>query len=172
MNIFITGKPGVGKTTLIKELAETLSGKAEGFYTEEVRKEGVRTGFSVKTLDGKIGTLAGIDVKSPYRVSKYNVDLEDFESVALPAVELALANSRTVIIDEIGPMELYSERFKEVVVKALDSQSRVVATIKMKGLSFVDKLKSRDDVVLYTLTYNNRKEILRNILDKLAEGGS
>lgn len=30
MNILITGRPGIGKTTLIKELAEKLAGKATG----------------------------------------------------------------------------------------------------------------------------------------------
>ena len=32
-NILITGKPGCGKTTLIKEISEKLKPKIFGFYT-------------------------------------------------------------------------------------------------------------------------------------------
>lgn len=154
---------------MIKELAKALSGKAAGFYTGEIRKGGVRTGFSITTLGGKTGTLASIDTESPYRVGKYKVDLEDFEKVALPAVEQALADSKTIIIDEIGPMELYSQRFKKIVLEALDSPNRVIATIKLRSSSFIDTIKSRKDVAIYTLDYNNRKEILQEALSNLTK---
>ena len=39
-NILITGLPGVGKTTLIKKLAEVLNDlNPIGFYTAEIREE-------------------------------------------------------------------------------------------------------------------------------------
>ena len=41
-NILITGRPRVGKTMLIKYAAEKLGDRAGGFYTEEIRGEGVR----------------------------------------------------------------------------------------------------------------------------------
>jgi len=44
-NIIITGLPGVGKTTLIKGiLHEIRSLNPIGFYTEEIREKGIRTG--------------------------------------------------------------------------------------------------------------------------------
>jgi nucleoside-triphosphatase len=40
-NILITGQPGIGKTTLIKKLAEELADlRTVGFYTEEIRQNG------------------------------------------------------------------------------------------------------------------------------------
>lgn len=101
MNIFITGRPGAGKTTLIKEVVRQPGIKAGGFYTEEIRKrEKGRVGFRIKTLDGKRGILASVDITSPYKVGKYKVNLEDFERVALPAIESAIASHQTIIIDE------------------------------------------------------------------------
>lgn len=163
MNILITGKPGIGKTTLIKEISQKIGKKAAGFYTEEIREGSQRKGFKIKTLDGKTGILSGIDVKSPYRVGKYKVDLEGFENIALPAIENALSSSKTIIIDEIGPMELFSKRFKDVVLKALDASNPVVATIKHKGSKFIDKIKSRDDIVLYDFSQTDKNDILKAV---------
>lgn len=167
MNILITGKPGIGKTTLIKGIIQKIGEKAGGFYTEEVRKAGQRIGFIIKTLDGKEGLLSCIDVDSPYKVGKYKVDLESFENIALPAIENALRNSKIIIIDEIGSMELFSAKFKDMVLKALDSSSPVIATIKHKGSKFVDKIKSRDDVILLDLNQTDKKDILKAVLQNI-----
>lgn len=164
MNILITGRPGQGKTTLIIEISKEIGEKAGGFYTEEIREMGHRIGFKIKTLDGKQGVLSSIGIKSPYKVGRYKVDLEGFEKIALPAIENALNDSKTVIIDEIGPMELFSKKFKELVSKTLDSPHLVIATIKFKGSKFIDNIKSRGDVILFDLNQVDKKTVLREVL--------
>ena len=73
-NILITGLPGIGKTTLIKKLSEELRNfHPVGFYTAEIREEGIRNGFELISLDGRKGLLSHIDIKSPYRVGKYKI---------------------------------------------------------------------------------------------------
>jgi Cdc6-like AAA superfamily ATPase len=53
-NLLITGLPGVGKTTLIRKLSEELKDlHPAGFYTQEIREEGVRKGFELISLDGE-----------------------------------------------------------------------------------------------------------------------
>lgn len=165
MNILITGRPGTGKTTLIKEISQELDKKAAGFYTEEIRESGNRVGFRIKTLDGKSGLLSSVDVDSPYRVGKYKVDLDDFENIALPTIEDALNRCKAIIIDEIGPMELFSKKFEEMVLKALDSPNAVIATIKLKGSKFIDKIKSRSDVILFDIGQVDKKDILKAALE-------
>jgi nucleoside-triphosphatase len=55
-NILITGQPGIGKTTLIKKLATELADlRPVGFYTEEIRENGVRRGFELVSLSGQRG---------------------------------------------------------------------------------------------------------------------
>ena len=77
----ITGSPGSGKTTLFKRLVHDLRHfNPSGFYTSEIRKGGTRTGFSLKSLDGRSGILAHVEFQTGYRVGKYRVDLEGFES--------------------------------------------------------------------------------------------
>ena len=57
-NIFLTGPPSSGKTTIIKKVIKKLGLPANGFYTEEERAAGKRLGFLMKTLDGRTGYLA------------------------------------------------------------------------------------------------------------------
>ena len=162
-NILITGRPGVGKTTLIKKLAEALGDSAGGFYTEETREGGVRTGFSLTTLDGKHGVLARVGAEGPHRVGKYAVDLSDLETIGVPAVRSAVEARGIVLIDEIGRMELFSRTFRNAVVDALDSICAVVATIQMRSERFLDSVRSRDDVEIIEVTLQNRDLIVESL---------
>lgn len=59
MRVFLTGQPGVGKTTIIKEIVKTFPKKCDGFYTEEIRNGNTRSGFQIRTLpDGGTFQLA------------------------------------------------------------------------------------------------------------------
>ncbi|KAF6274702.1 nucleoside-triphosphatase, cancer-related [Rhinolophus ferrumequinum] len=62
-HVFLTGSPGVGKTTLIQKASEVLKSSGmpvDGFYTEEVRQGGRRIGFDVVTLSGLRGPLSRV----------------------------------------------------------------------------------------------------------------
>ena len=71
-NILITGKPQVGKTTLLQRLAAELD-SAGGFYTQEITRNNIREGFKIITLDGSEGILAKKGMPSAFRVGKYGV---------------------------------------------------------------------------------------------------
>jgi len=111
-NIFITGHPGVGKITFIKEITSQLFCSFSGFYTEEIRVGKKRIGFRIVTFDGKTGILAKIDYPGIFQVSKYGVNLREFESVALPSLD-AFHPAVVRVIDEIGKMECFSEKFRQ-----------------------------------------------------------
>jgi len=162
-NILLTGKPGCGKTTLIKQIIEELGLDAGGFYTQEIRIGGGRIGFKIITLDGKEGILAHVDIESPYRVSKYGVDLESLEKIGVDSIHKALEENEVVVIDEIGKMELFSQKFKDVVISVLNSQKKVLATIMLAPNPFADKIKRRQDVKLFYLTPENRRRVREEI---------
>jgi len=169
MNILITGRPGIGKTTLIRNVAFNAGGNVTGFFTEEIKDNGRRSGFRIRTLDGKEGRLAGAGIKSPYRVGRYKVDLDEFERLALPSIRRDPGGLDTIIVDEIGPMELFSKKFRDAVLDVLDSENPVIATVKLKGSGFVEKIKSREDVMLFTLTEANRSLLSARILRMINE---
>jgi nucleoside-triphosphatase len=163
-NIFITGLPGCGKTTLIKEILRELKLDAGGFFTEEIREEGVRKGFKIITLDGKEGTLAHVDIKSPYRISRYGVNIKDLEEIGVKSIQKGIKENKIIIIDEIGKAEMLSEKFRKAVLMALNSQKKVLGTIKFTHDSFTDKIKKRSDTKIFYLTRENREKIKKEIL--------
>lgn len=162
MNILLTGRPGIGKTTLIKRLIEASSLSKGGFYTEEVREEGQRVGFSLTTLDGKKSLLAHIKIRSSYRVGRYGVDIDTFEAIGVESITNAISGNELIIIDEVGRMELFSRKFREVVLQALKT-NRVVATIKKGRGYFIDEIKSRKDVKVIEVNLENRETLFSKL---------
>jgi len=164
-NLLVTGRPGVGKTTLIRGVAgRPIAEKAAGFFTQEMREGGKRTGFKIETLNGAVGTLASVSVGSGPRVGRYRVNLDDLESVGVASIEKGLEGCDLIVIDEIGKMELFSNRFRDVVERAFDSRIRVLATIRMDPGRFTERLTSRKDTEVLLLTEANRDSVFKKVL--------
>ena len=157
--LLISGRPRSGKTTLMRRLVDFLADRRlRGFYTEEILEGGRRKGFRIRTLDGREGLLAHVDHTSSYRVGKYPVDVEGFEEVALPALERE-PGVDFYVLDEIGKMECFSERFVAAVRDLLESGRPLVATVALRGGGFIAEARAREDVELLELTPRNRDRI-------------
>ena len=165
----ITGSPGCGKTTLVRRLVEELGVSAGGFYTQELRASGRREGFGLTTLDGETATLASVHIDGGPRVSRYGVNPAAMDDVATPAIERAIAEAQLIVIDEIGKMELLSNRFRQAVLVALECGKPVLATIMLGGHPWADALKRRPEVRLLVLTEANRAQIAADILPDLRQ---
>lgn len=167
MNYFLTGHPGVGKTTIIKKLIEKLKLPAGGFYTEEIREDNLRKGFSIVTLSGFKGVLAHRNFKSRYKVGNYGVGVHTLNKIGVTEIELCLVEKKVIVIDEIGKMELFSPQFQEVVWKALDADNPVLGTITLARHPFAQKVKARDDVKIYEVTKENQEQVLKTLTKEL-----
>ncbi len=172
-NVFFTGYPGVGKTTIIKKMVSEI-GNGGGFYTEEIREVGIRVGFKIITLEGKEGILAHKDIPSPYQVGRYGVNIKDLEEIATESILRTIEDGekKLIVIDEIGKMELFSSRFREVVMMALDDSSkRVLGTIQNQPNPFIEEIKSRKDVKIISVNANNRNSLPQKIWSNLKPRG-
>ncbi len=139
MKLFISGNPLSGKTSLIKKLIEDF-GKDRffGFYTEELRKDKKRVGFVIVTTWNDSKILASVDVKTPFRVGKYYILKENLDKISEYFLENLKQNmDKIVIIDEIGPMEFYSDKFKEIVKTVLEKDLNLIATVHRKFIHLV-----------------------------------
>ncbi len=168
LNLLITGKPGVGKTTLVEHVLDPLRGslRLAGFTTTEMRDvAGRRLGFDIVTVDGKRGELARLGLQSQVRVGRYGVNLVAFERLALP--ELACRDVDLIVIDEIGKMECSSGRFRRAMEDALDSQASVLATLGMGHLPFFQAFRDRPDVELIRVMESNRDALVDEICARL-----
>jgi len=174
LNIFVTGAPGVGKTTVVQRTVETLerSGlKAGGFYCPELRSGDVRLGFEiVNVATGERGILAHSDLIDGPMVGHYRVNIEDLSRIAGQAIDQAIRSSDFIVIDEVGPMELKSEVFQRAVLKAVDGPKPVLGIIHRRAdHSVVESIRRRGDVRILKVTPSNRdslpEEIARRIRD-------
>ncbi|MEM2561752.1 MAG: NTPase [Candidatus Bathyarchaeia archaeon] len=169
--LLVTGKPGSGKTTAILKVAEAL--KAEGYriggmISREVREEGTRVGFEIIDLNSyNRGLLAHIGQQIGPRLGKYRVNLNDLNRVGVSAILNAIMECDIIVIDEIGPMELFSEPFREAVLKAVESNKLIIGVIHWRAIDkLVDKIKSMNDAEVFDLTLENRNDIPKVILKK------
>jgi nucleoside-triphosphatase len=164
--VLLTGRPGCGKTTLIKRVVSELARPAGGFYTEEIRERGARVGFKLITVDGKEAVFAHVDFKKPERVGKYGLDLSALETVGVEALREAVRARQLVVIDEIGPMEIRSAIFRDAVNETLDSGASVLATIVARFLPFDDASKKRPDITVIEVCQDNREQLVSELLDQ------
>jgi nucleoside-triphosphatase len=169
MKVLLTGPPGCGKTTAVVKIVAALDQRVRmaGFYTEEIRAAGRRVGFRWHRLDGRTGTLAHVKVKSPHHVSKYGVDLASFEGQAVSILNPEMSDVDLFVIDEIGKMECFSEKFVEAIRRLLQSHKSVLATVAERGPGLVQQVKSYPGVELLPLSRGNREEVIRQVADRL-----
>jgi len=127
MKIFITGYPGCGKTRLVKKISKLYKRNATGFYTEEIREKGKRVGFRIVDIQtGESEIFAHVEFKNGPQVSKYGVNLDALERIAIPALE---RKADLYIIDEIGKMEMFSKKFEEKINELLAENVNILATV-------------------------------------------
>ncbi|GAB4847624.1 hypothetical protein Ancab_026685 [Ancistrocladus abbreviatus] len=180
--ILVTGPPGVGKTTLIMRVLESLKAlnpnlKVQGFYTREIREGNGRVGFEVVTVAGRRGPLASINNPNPESirwptVGRYRVDVSSFESIALPELQIR-EDTNLFLIDEVGKMELFSTSFFPSVLRILESDVPVLATIPIarygRDIPGVARLRNHPGAIIYTLNTSNRDACKERICSQLVD---
>ena len=173
--IGITGMPSVGKTeTLIKIIAslEEHGYTVEGMITEPIIKKKKRVGFYVtdwQTKEREVFAHLDFDLKE--KVGKYGVDIDALERVGIPAIEKAINDEEIniIVIDEIGKMEMLSEKFCDMVIEALDSDKPIMVTLHKKSRTpLLQDVRRRDDIRILEVTPVNRN-LLPYKIEKIME---
>jgi Predicted nucleotide kinase len=174
--IGITGKPKIGKSTIIKAVIKSL--KAEGIavggmLTSDIHEGGRRIGFSIEDITtGEKGILAHLHIyqRGPkVKVGRYAVNLTDLDALGANAIKNALSypDPSILIVDEIGPMELKSKKFIEAVEEALESRKSMLVSVHQKSEhELVRAVKKEFEMVV--VTEENRDEIANRVIQRLS----
>ena len=176
--MFLTGQPGVGKTTLILKAIDALKTSPPtkppaigGFITTERRDgRGERCGFDVVTVGtdppatGTLATKATAGSrpgKGVPAVGNYIVDVPDFERVALDVLKNTAVRPSITVIDEVGKMELHCSDFLPSVHAVMaDETTTVLGTIPMprygRTVPAVEAVRHDPSVAVVHLKKDNR----------------
>lgn len=176
IKIILTGYPGIGKTTSIIKINDYLKlrgFKTGGFITIEERERGRRVGFKIIDLMSlSEDWLAHISFKNGPSIGKYRVNLEAMDKIGVNALERALDEADIIFIDEVGPMEMLSEKFRKTLSDVMRSEKPTVLTLHRSYVNRrVPELDTEHEVIIFQISVTNRdaiplvvsQEILRRI---------
>ncbi|MEM2969457.1 MAG: NTPase [Candidatus Bathyarchaeia archaeon] len=171
----MTGRPGVGKTTVLTKVIDELKFKGVkvgGMITKESRTNGERDGFIIYDLGSESkGWLARKKLGHGPQIGKYYVCLNDLESIGVNAILDAVATTDVVVIDEVGPMELLSVRFCNAVLRALDSNRLVLGTIHYRAAHpLIHSIRNKENAKIFEVTAINRCELPNLIAKEILKG--
>lgn len=172
--MFLTGRPGVGKTSVLLRTIDVLKSsgyKVGGMVSREIKIGEVRVGFEIINLltDNK-GWLAHINQKTGPRVGKYRVNLNDLKNIGVTSILNAVEEADIIVVDEIGPMELYSTDFKDALIKGLKCNKPVIGTIhyRIRDRLF-DLLLVEENVEILEVTSKNREKLHITIVNNVVQ---
>jgi nucleoside-triphosphatase len=173
-NILLTGVPGTGKSFALNKIVDELKLKYDliGLITLEILdKNETRIGFKTSLVNDpeqkqQIAYLGSHE--NGTQLGKWTIYPDKLEKLL---EQITLKPKYIIIIDEIAPMQIISEKFRKFVEKSLDSNNIVIGTIKLddSNFEFIRDIKKRDDVNLIEMTLDNRNSVPKNVIDLVEE---
>lgn len=164
-NIMLTGERQIGKSTMINFLLDDFHGEVCGFktlpdnglhYLSDINSENILAENQYICRKSEGGTLEGI--------------ASVFDDSGAGILDNCLKKRPDLIImDELGIFESKAFIFQEKVLECLNSDIPVLGVLKAKSSPFLDLIRKRDDVTIFTMTEKNRSKIKERIKHKLYE---
>ena len=182
-NIFLTGSPGVGKTTIIENVITSLSLNPEGFMVCREEKRGKWTKFfllsanqyfkgeyyqgrSNKDYEEIFPDDRAVFVWRDYPGPEWNINKEAFNKFGVKLLNNVDIKD-LVIMDELGRFELKADKFQKRVIEILKSPTPVFGVLKNEHNVFLDKIRVIPEVDIYQVTETNRDNIYKRVKDRI-----
>jgi len=167
MIILLTGKPGVGKSTLIKKVIDSYKDPMLWVMTHELLTEkGNRVGFQANNSKGQIETVSHkTNIQSAAVIGQNAVDLNAVDRMFGRILNEAISFNGLTIVDEIGPIQLLSSKFAEALSDAFSHSGQVnlISTIHYND-ERLEEFRISKDAWLFKVDETNRDVLTRLVI--------
>lgn len=159
-NLFITGLPRTGKTSLLRQCLSQTRLQAGGFAVQRLTENGRTWAFRLLDLSREpwIGQQESVDCFPDIAITlkpdgHWQGHPEVFDTKGVTALEHAhSAGCPLLVMDELGIFERDAFHFQRAVIKALDNQQPVLGVLKPKPAPFLDRVRGHPQVQIVNLT--------------------
>lgn len=170
-NILITGKVGVGKTTIVKHLLHKISIPWGGYFTERVVEGKTTLAHRMVTSDGRAKIFADRSWVNLPQFGPMGVRVDVFEQLGVDILRKARQTAELIVMDEIGIMERNAKHFQQEVIACFGCPLPVIAVMKNSATDKWLALMSPDDYQIYNVIPQNRDTVFYDILELLQSIG-
>lgn len=108
--------------------------------------------------------MAHVDIRGQDRVGKYGVDTSVINELAVGSLQAAMSQNQLIVIDEIGPMELLSEKFRDEVKNIVNGEFDVLGTIAKRKNEFINRIRRLPNVTVLEIFPGNREEVVQEVI--------
>lgn len=96
------------------------------------------------------------------------MNLGEIERIGVRAIERAVRDSEIIVVDELGPMELFSTPFIQAVENGLASQKHFLGTIhKRAHHPLTSSIRSNPKYIILEITPENRDRMPTEIAQRI-----
>jgi len=165
MHALIVGQRGVGKSTLIRRVLDTLDRPVFGFETKkEQHLEDPVRGCPIYIYDaGAAHHRSEENLIGYHREADTSAITAAFDRYAPRLMGPVTAD--VVELDEIGFLEARSEVFCRAVMHLLDADRPVIAAVKDRDIPFLESVRSHPKVRCFYITGHNRDALFEEVLE-------
>lgn len=174
LKIGISGPFGIEKTDTLKRIIEMLKEKeisVGGMVTDPIMENNRRVGYQVMDWQSKEkAVFAHISLDLPEEVNGYGIDLDTLNEVGVKSIRKAAENNDVILVDEIGKMQVKSEKFNKTVKAAMEVDKPMILTFQKKSRNpLLQDIRRRDDVRMLELTDVNKDLLPYKVVDLIDE---
>ena len=159
-HLFLTDHKQIGKSTVLRRLLEGRDMSAGGFRTVRIRLE---DGASIHMVPPQETEFTDENRIFSRRKGVLHIDPEDFDRIGCGLLA-DFQQYDLVLMDELGPAEADSARFRQAVLDTLDGNVPVYGILQAADSPFLAQIAARPDVQVVTVTEENRDELPRELL--------
>ena len=159
-HLFLTGPKRIGKSTVLERLLQDREAKTGGFRTVRIPLE---DGASIHMVAPTETAYTAENRIFFRRKGVLHIDPADFDRIGCSLLA-GTGDCDLILMDELGPNEANSGKFRQAVWNTLDGEISVYGVLQAADSDFLDAVAARPDVLVITVSEENRDRLPRQLL--------